>query len=102
MRVRTAWLPVREVAVDEMMPIWAKMLAIYGPMAVVLLFFMYASWKAGKWIGQRIIEPLAQRHVAMIDSIEANLKAQNDHMAVEEQTQSRLAECYEKLCEKVT
>lgn len=56
----------------------AQLLKEYGHIGtlVVLLLFI---WKAGRWCGSRVIEPVTKRHLEFVDSLD-----KRDAQAVEQ------------------
>lgn len=55
---------------------WGDLAKTFGITALCLFALAVAVWRAAVWAGNRILVPIAERHVKFVDEVAASAKAQ--------------------------
>lgn len=55
---------------------FVELIQTIGFPAAGLVFIAYGLWKGGKWIGTTLLKPIADRHIAFVDKVEAVVENQ--------------------------
>lgn len=70
---------------------WESLFQTFGIAVVCLFGLSLAIWRVGVWLGNKVVIPVAERHIRFLDEVAAGIKSQTENIIA----QTRMMEAME-------